>query len=731
MMLTEGQTIGNYRIVKKLGEGGMGAVFEAVHQEIGRRAAIKVLHVQFAQSPQVAARFLNEAKAANLIEHPGVVEIFEFSRLPDGTTYIVMEFLKGDSLAKRIEHGPLGLDALRIARQIASVLAAAHDKGIVHRDLKPDNVIIVKDPEAPGGERAKVLDFGIAKIAEEQVLKTQANSILGTPVYMAPEQCRGAAAVTAKSDVYSLGVMIYEMLAGQPPFMGSGIGEIMAAHMMTEPPPLRERQPSVPAPLAAFVHRLLAKDPAARPTMAETIGELERLGAASTGVLQAVALPGEHPIPPQLLAPPDGRTLAADPAPAATRPETRPGTMAIDDPNLPPVTRPPQSQRPGEPGAGASGVETVGKRPTAGGARPAAIAIAFVAAVGLVGGVIALVRSRPHPGPPAAPDLGAGTAVKTKEEPPPDAPRRRVDPNTPPGMVAIAGGKFAMGSTPEEVDAALALCNKTGTSCRREIYERELPQRAVQVSDFYLDQTEVTNDQMVAWLSAQKDLKVKGDHVSAGKTLLLEVNQPGGGIAYAGGKHGAFSVQPGAGELPATLVSWQGAQRYCQGQGKRLPTEAEWELAARGEAQRLFPWGAALPSCTGVVFGRGADLPADRRCRDHKAEPSPVGKSAQDRTPDGVMDLGGNVAEWVLDRFTIPYPECGACKDPVVDTANTALEPAGKKGKKKDAAAVLRVIRGGNFSLAADACRGAGRIRRQEDLVQLDVGFRCVKMGTN
>ena len=179
-MLSEGQTIGNYRVLRKLGEGGMGAVFEAQHVEIGRKAAIKVLHPQFAQNAQVAMRFLNEAKAANLIEHPGVVEVFEFSRLPDGTTYIVMEYLKGESLAKRLERGPVGLDALRVARQIASVLAAAHEHGIIHRDLKPDNVIMVKDPEAPGGERAKVLDFGIAKIAEEQVLKTQAGSILGT-----------------------------------------------------------------------------------------------------------------------------------------------------------------------------------------------------------------------------------------------------------------------------------------------------------------------------------------------------------------------------------------------------------------------------------------------------------------------------------------------------------------------------------------------------------------------
>jgi formylglycine-generating enzyme required for sulfatase activity len=133
-----------------------------------------------------------------------------------------------------------------------------------------------------------------------------------------------------------------------------------------------------------------------------------------------------------------------------------------------------------------------------------------------------------------------------------------------------------------------------------------------------------------------------------------------------------------------------------------------------------------------VVFGRGDDLPADRRCRDHQNQPSPVGKATQDRSPDGVMDLGGNIAEWVADRFAVPYPACRAgCVDPVVGAAEGAEAAVGKKGRKKAAAgpAVLRVIRGGSYSLAADACRGAGRIRLQEDLVQLDVGFRCVKTG--
>ncbi|HNN94924.1 MAG TPA: serine/threonine-protein kinase, partial [Pseudomonadota bacterium] len=148
-MLEPGQVIGSYRILRKLGEGGMGAVFEASHDEIARRAAIKVLHPQYAQEAQVAQRFLNEAKAVNQIDHPGIVSIYDVGRLPDGASYIVMEFLRGETLSSRIARrgGRLSVaEAIHIARQIASALAAAHQVGIVHRDLKPDNVMIIRDP---------------------------------------------------------------------------------------------------------------------------------------------------------------------------------------------------------------------------------------------------------------------------------------------------------------------------------------------------------------------------------------------------------------------------------------------------------------------------------------------------------------------------------------------------------------------------------------------------------
>jgi serine/threonine protein kinase len=287
-----GQLIGNYRVVRQLGQGGMGTVYEAMHEQIQRRAAIKVLRPEISQDRQVAQRFFNEARAVNIVDHPGMVEVFDFGHLPDGTAYIVMELLKGESLSARLKRtgASLGADALRLTRQVAAALAAAHAKGIIHRDLKPDNVMVVPDPEAPGGERAKVLDFGIAKVAAAQTasaglgdgVHTATFAVMGTPAYIAPEQCQGARDVTAKADVYALGVMLYEMLGGRRPFESDSAVGLMFSHMNAEPPPLQSLVPTLPEPLVQLVHSMLAKSPDARPTMPEVATRMEQLGASVT-----------------------------------------------------------------------------------------------------------------------------------------------------------------------------------------------------------------------------------------------------------------------------------------------------------------------------------------------------------------------------------------------------------------------------------------------------------------
>ena len=280
--LTADSRIGPYRIVRLLGEGGMGEVYEAVNDSIERRVAIKVLHPQYARNPEVTVRFFNEARAVNRIEHPGIVQVSDYAQLPDCTAYIVMELLKGESLASRVHRGTVPFrSAIDIAWQIADALTAAHAKGIVHRDLKPQNIMLVSDPVAPGGERVKVLDFGIAKLTQEQSHDTATDALLGTPQYMSPEQCRGAGGADEKTDVYALGVILYEMLAGKRPFVADGAGALIILHVSEEPAPLGKLAPHVPEPAVALVHRLLQKNRKLRPTMQEVLTELRRLSQES------------------------------------------------------------------------------------------------------------------------------------------------------------------------------------------------------------------------------------------------------------------------------------------------------------------------------------------------------------------------------------------------------------------------------------------------------------------
>jgi len=260
-----GEQVGQYQITGRLGEGGMGAVYLAQHTLIGRQAAIKVLKAEFSHNPEVVDRFFNEARAASAIRHPGIVEIYDFGYHTDESAYLVMENLEGESLEARMRRlRRLPVDhAVNLIRQVASGLAAAHDKEIVHRDLKPDNIFVVPDPDIPGGERTKILDFGIAKLATQGgpgSYKTSTGTVMGTPAYMAPEQCKGAGHVDRRADLYALGCILFEMLCGQPPFVAEGGGEVMAQHIYASPPSPLGFDPSIPGEVDGFILRLLAKE---------------------------------------------------------------------------------------------------------------------------------------------------------------------------------------------------------------------------------------------------------------------------------------------------------------------------------------------------------------------------------------------------------------------------------------------------------------------------------------
>ncbi|HNN98274.1 MAG TPA: serine/threonine-protein kinase, partial [Pseudomonadota bacterium] len=194
-----GRRVGGYAITRRIGQGGMGVVYEAKHERIAQqRAAIKVLHKELSSDEKVLQRFFMEAKAISMAQHSSIVKIFDFGQIDDGTAYIMMEFLDGEPLHARMERAqqartglPLG-QVVELGRQSATALAVIHEKNIVHRDLKPENIFVVPDPVAPLGERVKLLDFGIAKFLDGPVRKTTVGMILGTPLYMSPEQCEGS-----------------------------------------------------------------------------------------------------------------------------------------------------------------------------------------------------------------------------------------------------------------------------------------------------------------------------------------------------------------------------------------------------------------------------------------------------------------------------------------------------------------------------------------------------------
>jgi serine/threonine-protein kinase len=480
-----GQAIGHYTVRRKIGEGGMGSVYLAEHPGIGKRVALKLLHAEFSSQAEIVSRFFHEARAVNAIQHPNIVDIIDYGVIPspNGTdpprVYLLMEYLEGVTLGALIRReAPLSIErTVGIALQIADALAASHRTGIVHRDLKPDNVMIVS--RGRHHELVKLLDFGVAKLTDGASIthRTRTGTVIGTPQYMAPEQCEGRAQIDHRADIYGLGIVVYEMLTGRVPFAGDGLGEVLVQQIATPPLAPSAIDPRIPEHVELVVLKALEKRADHRyahmTDMALALQDPERYVETHGGKAGFVASPIRRGPAPAPSPAPAATTMASSPGSiqrsgprpgshAGLRPDahpgSHPGTHRGSRPSMHPGPGPgpdsgPSPGRSAPTTLGGTAAQLAGTRPRGRGMR-VSVALWIASAVAIAGAMVGVVAGG-HQDPA---DRGAAARQPPPPPPPPPAtppPLKAGQPATvrvaidsrPPGAIVRIDGQ-RRGTTP-------------------------------------------------------------------------------------------------------------------------------------------------------------------------------------------------------------------------------------------------------------------------------------------
>ncbi len=626
-----GTVIGNYKVTSRFGEGGMGELFIGRHTRLAREVIIKTIRTEDFSPRQVEhlrERLEREAFVQSQLDHPNIVRVYDFLAIGD-MTCIVMEYVPGRDLRRMIANqtDPIPTHrAIKLFKQVLAAIDYAHhfiysDKsgekhqGIIHRDLKPANCLV--SPE----DVVKVTDFGIVKVRGVKG-GTQVGFNPGTPEYMSPEQARGRE-IDQRSDIYSLGVVFYEMLTRHVPFEDDGSSasdyEIRRGHIELPVPPLVDYNPGISPEIEKIVFKALEKNPDDRYQTAqqflEVIEEFEKTGSAT--------IPDRLPGSRQTLVH-EGRGSSR--AGVVEIPAISVSDTVITDPSRPATNIPSFGNPPINNGPPIQDwyrrEAVIDDSMTAKSKKPRLIAAVTVTVLALIlyynGNWRRLIPPGPKPKIPV-----------------------------PSGMIAIPGGEFMMG--------------------RNDGDEYERPAHRVKVESFFIDQHEVTNE------------------------LYYDFVRHRNGPAPSHWINGEF--EPGNDKLPVVNVTWFNAKAYCEYRGKRLPTEAEWEYAARGTQNFIYPYGNAWKpkySCADDV-------------EDKCTQPRTVGSYPLGASPFGVLDMAGNVAEWTATEYK-PYP--------------------GSTARREEE---TRVIRGGAFNVPAEEQTATDRRFDPPNTSYDYLGFRCAK----
>lgn len=630
--------VGNkYLILCRIGGGGMAQVYLARHRVHGGLFAIKVLAEHLAGDPRIVGRFEHEARmAASLANHPNIVPIFDIGE-GNGLHYLVMQFIAGEDMASVLRRlGRLSIPAAaNVIAQAAEALSCAEARRIVHRDLKPANMLLDE------GGRIKLLDFGISRINDLSDGLTRPGESLGTPLYMSPEQIRGEPC-DIRSDLYSLGVVFFELLCGRRPFENESVTAIQMAHLTTPAPSLQSVDPALPGPCDAIVQKLLAKQPEDRyQSTAELLRVLTTYGASSgpgdlrpaidPGLEQAIQraqeLPLEHQTP-----------IAVAPVGAGSYDPTSVIASGNGAPARPGTPAPVAARSAAAPAAVQTPAPAIAA--AAGPVEPRGSSGRWVVVAGVVALLVIIgagVGIWLHRGKAAGPAVAStGTAETAASSPAAALPAAIATANG--RLLLVPAGAFQFGDGAGE---------------------------QVTLPAFYIDETEVSNAAYHRFCDA---------------------------TGHAPPQNPNYEAHP---DFPVSGVSYQDAAAYAAWAGERLPTEQEWEKAARGTDARVFPWGDA-PWSDGVPSGL-----------------QPVTSEPSRRSPYGAYNMAGNVWEWTASAYD-PTPS---------DTANMKRLVKGQPFSSE-----WHMIKGGSFApgdsgdFAVTARRGLPMDARSPW-----IGFRCVR----